>query len=77
MVLIDKVKIIVLLEYLLYFDEGCTWGFLQNFIFLTIECDFLFVEVLLEDEEEGIVAFLSMAERVGAVIAMYHFYHHL
>lgn len=69
-VLIDEVKFIVLLEYALDLDERRTGRLLQDLVFLAVERDLLFREVLLEDEDEGVVALLLQAEGVVAVPAV-------
>lgn len=69
-VLIDEVKFIVLLEHPLDLDERPTGCLLQDLIFLAVERHLLLREVLLEYEEEGVLAFLPQPEGIVAVIAM-------
>lgn len=69
-VLIDEVKFIILFEYALDLDERPTGSLLQDLVFLTVEGYLLLSEVLLQDEQEGVLAFLPQAERVEAVVAV-------
>lgn len=69
-VLIDDVKFIILFEYPLDLDKRPTGRLLQDLIFLAIEGDLFFREVLLKDEEEGVIGLFLQAERVTTMPAV-------
>lgn len=66
---------IFLLQHLLQPDEVAYGEGFEDFALLAIEGYLLFVEVFLDDHEEGILAELVQSERIRVVISVYDLYH--